>query len=820
MTSLSLGIGLTSVPVLRKGVSYSAQASALFARMGSQPSASAKTAYDNFIKSLVSAGTWTKLDFLYILAAQDAATACLNIVQNAYNCTITGSPIWVPYRSFAGDAAAAYLNTTFNPATAGGKWTQTSASFGAYFVDVTAAGQEMGADVARLQIQANPFTPVWKVNASSGYTGGTGNSQGLRSISRSGTTNTEYAIGAQVSTGAISGDGFAITHTILIGASNNAGTISFGQNSMAFAFGGQNLSAADHLALSTAMETYLQAVGGLTFYVDFSAGVNGNGTLASPWNVLTTPNTWRADLRSRALLLKRGTSARTKLSINGASSASLTKNYSVDAYGSGELPKIDGSDAVAGGSWTLDSGSIYYIGTQSAIHQALVTDTVTGWTLDANGIYYQTSKNQGRQHFVDGTRLLSVTAKSKMVNGTQFWDNAAQRQYIKTPDGTDPAGHTVTVVSRLWYVTSKANMTAGTQFWETGTSRLYIWLADSGNPASRTIDLTARKAVQCNFVDTATIKNIWSDKSDDNGVEVHFSKNVSVTNSLATHFGSDPISDATGFDYWGANTLQATGLVCSFNEAGFGANCSYQSHYTTGDIVTDNYFHDNQQGVELWDTSDGPSIVTRNIIMDIGFGLPTNVLFTGHANGLWCANDSGTSIHVVSFYANLIVNMNSEVFIIDAGTPTIRNNTVYQLVAGRAGQKVLKAQKAGTPSVTVNFHNNIVYLGASVTKDMMDIGNASAPVTSDYNDFYVSGGTATFYYGGVLQGSFAAYKVASSQDANSIITDPLLSNPTNFDFTLQAGSPAKASGGNSFVAASDYTNVAYGNPPNRGAYAA
>ena len=73
------------------------------------------------------------------------------------------------------------------------------------------------------------------------------------------------------------------------------------------------------------------------------------------------------------------------------------------------------------------------------------------------------------------------------------------------------------------------------------------------------------------------------------------------------------------------------------------------------------------------------------------------------------------------------------------------------------------------------------------------IGDTGIP-TSNYNRFYISGGTGYVHFvGGATYNSIAAWTSAHSQDANSSSGDPLFTNSAS-DWTLQTGSACKNAG--------------------------
>lgn len=105
----------------------------------SNPSASDNINYTKLICGLFSdgimaggdliSGCGPKLDVLYIFAAKDEATSELNLCSTKYTAVKHGSPTLTAYAGWKGVAGSTtdYLDTTFNPTTAGGNTTQNSA---------------------------------------------------------------------------------------------------------------------------------------------------------------------------------------------------------------------------------------------------------------------------------------------------------------------------------------------------------------------------------------------------------------------------------------------------------------------------------------------------------------------------------------------------------------------------------------------------------------------------------------------------------------------------------------------------------------------
>jgi len=113
------------------GVSYDADAQALFARMTTQPNATRKGIINDLILGLKADGNWTQLDVLVILAAHTSQAALLDW-KNLQDGAEVLAPAFVADRGYTSDGATSYINTQFNPSTDAVLFTQNDASCGIY----------------------------------------------------------------------------------------------------------------------------------------------------------------------------------------------------------------------------------------------------------------------------------------------------------------------------------------------------------------------------------------------------------------------------------------------------------------------------------------------------------------------------------------------------------------------------------------------------------------------------------------------------------------------------------------------------------------
>lgn len=143
------------------------------------------------------------------------------------------------------------------------------------------------------------------------------------------------------------------------------------------------------------------------------------------------------------------------------------------------------------------------------------------------------------------------------------------------------------------------------------------------------------------------------------------------------------------------------------------------------------------------------------------------------------------------------------------GDGVVYNNTVYNSENYNIGVQT----PVGVGVVTLK--NNILHTSSARTGGIYIATNAASNFVSDYNDVY-----GTTYFGVLQTGggkSLADWRTATSQDANSIATDPLFVSTVTPDFHLLPLSPARRAGVNVGLT-SDYAGRFVKPTPDIGAY--
>jgi hypothetical protein len=270
MTAVAYGIAMPASRGTLSAVPYCQPAVSFFQRLATQPTAARKALYNALISSLVSAGVWSKLDALYVLAAADQATALTNLVQASYGATAANAPAFTADQGYVG-ANTKYIDTGFNPTTAlSPNYTRNDAAIFAWGSSVAAVG---GCSFASVQTasafpNSGEIVPRWtsggfyaalnsaEVLIASSPTDGSG----LRTITRSDPSSiTAYS--NALSSGATAAASTAIANTTLalLGYSNSE---AYTATVYTAGFGG-SLTASEVTALYDALHAYLQAVAGV-----------------------------------------------------------------------------------------------------------------------------------------------------------------------------------------------------------------------------------------------------------------------------------------------------------------------------------------------------------------------------------------------------------------------------------------------------------------------------------------------------------------------------------------------------------------------------
>jgi len=234
------------------------------------------TAVQNLICGMVTDGTYSLLDGLYVFATNSQSNAQLNWAQNAFNLTANGSITFAANTGVTSDGSTGYFNTGFTPSTAGGHYSANSASMGFCIVNNRTTGVS-ATNVGAVSTGGatfdyfNALTPTnswmnWVLHGSGRNTvvsGTRGHWVGSR------TSSTAVALYLNGNTTAV--DSFSDTATVMsnvpvyILTANNQGSAGgFVTDQTASVFIGAGLTSTQMQNIYNRLHTYFQAVGQTT----------------------------------------------------------------------------------------------------------------------------------------------------------------------------------------------------------------------------------------------------------------------------------------------------------------------------------------------------------------------------------------------------------------------------------------------------------------------------------------------------------------------------------------------------------------------------
>lgn len=263
--ALGLALGLSFRRAPAAGYTFTnAEAAALAARFTTPPTNARAAQIDTLVGGLKTAGVWSKLDAFYVTAAAEAQAARQNWIADQFNLSALNSPAFTIDRGYAGDGAASYLETSFNPTTAvSPKYTLNDAHLGVWTRNDTqvAASGVIGNGNSRIGSATGNSTAGGRpVNSGTAVLLTTPGFPGHTVISRSNLALWEgYNNGIDVG-GGVTASTAVSNETIQILKAQGAGFCAAGQQIAAAHFG-SNLTASDDLALYNALQTYMTAVG-------------------------------------------------------------------------------------------------------------------------------------------------------------------------------------------------------------------------------------------------------------------------------------------------------------------------------------------------------------------------------------------------------------------------------------------------------------------------------------------------------------------------------------------------------------------------------
>ncbi len=221
----------------------------------------------NLIASLKAAGIWTKLDRIWLHAAENATQALYDLKARAA-ATAVNSPTFTIDRGYAGNGTTSYLDSNFNASTAGGNFTQNDAGMGVWVVTSPGAngGCVIGANnssYSRIILNSVAGTRETEINSSASLAASNvAVHTGFVHASRTGANaQAGYLNAASERTGAQASTALLNqTHKILANVTSGGTLGQWSTAQVGASFIGASLAGLE-LAFYTALRTYMTALG-------------------------------------------------------------------------------------------------------------------------------------------------------------------------------------------------------------------------------------------------------------------------------------------------------------------------------------------------------------------------------------------------------------------------------------------------------------------------------------------------------------------------------------------------------------------------------
>lgn len=554
--------------------------------------------------------------------------------------------------------------------------------------------------------------------------------------------------------------------------------------------------------------------GVLSYYVDAALGSDSNNGLSqsTAWQSLgkiasTTFN------KPATIYLKRGDIWRESLILPSS-------NISIDAYGSGALPKIDGSTDIT--AWVDEGGAIY---------SAVVT-------VGAGQALGNLSENGNMLDFVAWDDDIATTFGTAPT-GTYSYSYAANTLYIKP--STNPAlnSYSASILLRGVFALAVSNI-AVRNIEVTRISLNAIEFQDCANCAAEnvTVSRSGGAVIGANFVPSPDYLYAG------NGID--FSNNC-VDGSVANVTVSEIFDSCLAVELYKRNSAaSAIGLAdAQLDRCGFaGVEISVLSNLGANTNSTINGVAISSIGVDRagkgWSGRRyGTEGHGMRIIADNGAGsmsnirVDTSVVSDSAGDGFKLAGEINTlTLQRVRSTQNAGIGIN----VAEPSALSLRLNLSSSIVDANGGYGLSynAPAAAGFNIYHTSFYDNTtINLAVLNQTGVADIRNnlfySSAPMTHLFSNAALVNPTVNnncyndtpnmFGYNGIAYSSVANFEAKTGFEANGIGTGSVgLMDPANGKFSLLMGSSCLGLGDASVGVSEDYSGARYSASPSSGAY--
>lgn len=321
--------------------------------------------------------------------------------------------------------------------------------------------------------------------------------------------------------------------------------------------------------------------------------------------------------------------------------------------------------------------------------------------------------------------------------------------------------------------------------WYWASNVLYVYSTSDPDTAYTSPGIEASNRVRCIYGDNKdyiTIENLDLKHANSSGIKPHNGSDNWIVDTCDLHdnghFGilvfesnNCTIKDCTIHDQVLEEGIYIDSETADSNDGTIIENC----------IIYDNY----ENGIYVHGTT-GNGIGTTGVIIRYNHIYGNDSSGGGNGNGIQITDVDGVDI----YYNLLDDNGLREVTFAGSQNIGVYNNVINNVAD--SGYPVVNNNGCTTG---INIKNNIIQTSDNDVT-LIKIQNSGA-ATIDNNCYYSSGNyNNAWHWNATDYDTFAAWKTGSSQDANSVNSDPLMTDPANGDFTLQATSPCVDAGTN------------------------
>lgn len=226
-----------------------------------------KDLLDTLIKNLKTDGIWAKIDRLWLLAAENTASALVDL-KGLVSATAVGPPSFSADDGYTGNGSSHYINTNFSPSANGVNYTTNAGCFGVWDVSTTPAtgtipiGISYFGHLSDATIRYTDSNSYWRVNSSSATLTVAYPGAGLHIANRSDSNNSQlYYNGSSITTTTGAATAALAIPFYVLARNQDSTAIGFSADQIAAVFIAGPLTATEQGNLYTRLRTYMTAVG-------------------------------------------------------------------------------------------------------------------------------------------------------------------------------------------------------------------------------------------------------------------------------------------------------------------------------------------------------------------------------------------------------------------------------------------------------------------------------------------------------------------------------------------------------------------------------